>query len=100
MDEVGEEEKGQGAPGLGTSSKLLEPGAKGEAIPPPLQLVADPIIHFTGDVNKIIKYNDKIIFSLYILYFYYNMINTIKNINYTTIYVSQKTYLSDFINMC
>jgi hypothetical protein len=45
MEEAGEEEKGQGAPGLGTSSKLLEPGAKGtwgggmaEAIPPPLQL--------------------------------------------------------------
>jgi hypothetical protein len=45
MEEAGEEEKGRGAPGLGTSSKLLEPGAKGtwgggmaEAIPPPLQL--------------------------------------------------------------
>jgi hypothetical protein len=38
--------------------------------------VADPRIHFTGDVNKIIKYNDKIyFFSLYILYFYYNMVN-------------------------
>jgi hypothetical protein len=53
-------------------------------------------IHFTEDVNKIIKY----FFFLYILYFYYNMVNTIKkNKNYTTIYVSQKTYLSDFINV-
>jgi hypothetical protein len=29
MEEAGEEEKGRGAPDLGTSSKLLEPGAKG-----------------------------------------------------------------------
>jgi hypothetical protein len=29
MEEAGEEEKGRGAPGLGTSSKLLEPGVKG-----------------------------------------------------------------------
>jgi hypothetical protein len=66
-----------------------------------LKTVADPGIHFTGDISKIIKYNDKIIFfSLYRLYFYYNMVNIIKNKNYTTIYVSQKTYLSDFINMC
>jgi hypothetical protein len=70
IDEVGEEENGQGAPGLGTSSKLLEPGAKGEAIPPPLRLVADPIIHFIGDVNKIIKYNDKICFFLFIYYIF------------------------------
>jgi hypothetical protein len=66
-----------------------------------LQIVADPRIHFTGDINKIIKYNDKIIFfSLYILYVYYNIVNIIKNKNYTTIYVSQKIYLSEFINMC
>jgi hypothetical protein len=45
IEEVGEEEKGRGALSLGTSNKLLEPGAKGtcgggmtEAIPPPLQL--------------------------------------------------------------
>jgi hypothetical protein len=39
MEEAGEEEKGRGAPGLGTSSKLLEPGAKGMwGGPPPLQL--------------------------------------------------------------
>jgi hypothetical protein len=42
MEEAGDEEKGWGAPGLGTSSKLLEPYTKGtwgggmEAIPPPL----------------------------------------------------------------
>jgi hypothetical protein len=66
-----------------------------------MEPVADSGIHFTKNVNKIIKYNDKIIFfSLYILYFYYNMVNIIKNKNYTTIYVSQKTYLSDFINIC
>jgi hypothetical protein len=42
--------------------------------------VVDLGIHFTGDVNKIVKYNDKIIFfSLYILYCYYNIVNTIKN---------------------
>jgi hypothetical protein len=42
---MGEEEKRRGAPGLGTSSKLLELGTKWtwgggmvEAIPPPLQL--------------------------------------------------------------
>jgi hypothetical protein len=29
MEEAGEEEKGRGAPGLETSSKLLEPGMKG-----------------------------------------------------------------------
>jgi hypothetical protein len=29
MEEAGEEEKGRGALGLGTSSKLLEPSAKG-----------------------------------------------------------------------
>jgi hypothetical protein len=29
MEEAGEEEKGRGAPGLGTSSKLLEPDVKG-----------------------------------------------------------------------
>jgi hypothetical protein len=29
MEEAGEEEKGREAPGLGTSSKLLELGAKG-----------------------------------------------------------------------
>jgi hypothetical protein len=48
MEEAGEEEeeKGLGAPGLGTSSKLLEPGVKGtwgvgmaSAIPTPLQLL-------------------------------------------------------------
>jgi hypothetical protein len=45
MEEAKEEEKGREAPGLGTSSKLLESGAKwtweggmAEAIPPPLQL--------------------------------------------------------------
>jgi hypothetical protein len=47
-----------------------------------------------------IKYNDNFCF-FYILYFNYNMINTIIIIiNYTTIYVSQKAYLSDFINIC
>jgi hypothetical protein len=46
MEEVGEEENGQGAPSLGTSSKLLEPNAKGtwgggmtEAILPPLHFL-------------------------------------------------------------
>ena len=39
MEEAGEEEKGRGALGLGTSSKLLEPSAKGMwGVPPPLQL--------------------------------------------------------------
>jgi hypothetical protein len=45
MEEAGDEEKGLGAPGLGTSSKVLEPGVKGtwgrgmvEAISPPLLL--------------------------------------------------------------
>jgi hypothetical protein len=47
-----------------------------------------------GVVNKIIKYNDNFFFgSLYILNFYYNMINTIKNINYNIICISQKAYL-------
>jgi hypothetical protein len=59
-----------------------------------MHAVADPIIHFTGDVNK-----NNNFFSLYILYFYYNMTNTIKNINYITIYVLQKIYLFDFINV-
>jgi hypothetical protein len=43
MEEAGDEKKGRGAPGLGTSSKLLESGVRGtwgggmvEAIPPPL----------------------------------------------------------------
>jgi hypothetical protein len=41
-----------------------------------MSTVANPGIHFTRDINKIIKYNDKINF--FILYFYYNTVNTIK----------------------
>jgi hypothetical protein len=69
--------------------------------------VTDPGIHSTRDVNKIIKYNDNFFFfflcSLYMLYFYYNMVNTIKKKKLYCniyIYISQKTYLYDFISIC
>lgn len=54
-----------------------------------------------------LKCNDNIIFffSLYIMFILYtkHIINTIQNLNevfYNTIYELQKTYLSNFINMC
>jgi hypothetical protein len=54
---------------------------------------------------KIIKYNDKYFFFILFIYYifiiiYKNMVITIQNINYCTLYVSQKTYLSNFINIC
>jgi len=52
---------------------------------------------------KIIKYNDNFFF-LFIYYIfiiiYKSIVITIQNINYNIIYVSQKTYLSNFINIC
>jgi hypothetical protein len=59
--------------------------------------VTDPGIHSTRDVNKIIKYNDIYFFfvlcSLYMLYFYYNMVNTIKKRNYIAIYISSQKHI-------
>jgi hypothetical protein len=56
--------------------------------------VADPRIHSTRDVNKIIKYNDKIIFFLFSLYIIfllqYGKYNKKKKIILQYIYVSQK----------
>jgi hypothetical protein len=57
-----------------------------------MEAVADPGSHpcrGVRDVKKIIKYND-IYILLYILYFYYNIVNTIKNINYNIGCISQK----------
>jgi hypothetical protein len=54
---------------------------------------------------KIIKYNDKYFFFVLFIYYifiiiYKSMVITIQNINYNIIYVSQKMYLSNFINIC
>jgi hypothetical protein len=57
--------------------------------------VADPGVPSTRGTNKIIKYNDKIIFFvLFILYFYYNMVNTIKKIKlYHNIYITKSKFI-------
>jgi hypothetical protein len=49
-----------------------------------LGAVADSGFHRCRGVKKIIKYNN-IYILLYILYFSYNIVNTIKNINYNII---------------
>ena len=60
-----------------------------------VEAVMDSEIHSTRGVNKIIKYNDKLIFfSLYVLYFYYNMIYTIKKIIPQYMYHKKYIYLT------